>query len=175
LYVREGLGKQWYETLLDVAGEAGAAVTEAYGGKMAGDAVRAGHKIWTGLAFKDNKGGGGGAPAPPPPPPPPARDLRTGLILGPPPGPPGPMPPPPPPWRPRPRKKKMMMAKKKAADTAPVQGPPPGPAPAPVEAGILGGGSSKGMLIFGVISAVAIGAYLLMQQKKPTLPHEPRP
>jgi hypothetical protein len=176
LYVREGLGKQWYETLLDVAGEAGAAVTEAYGGKMAGDAVRAGHKIWTGLAFKDNQGGGG-APRPPPPPPAPARDPRTGLMLGPRPGPPGAMPAPPPPWRPRPKKKKKQQAMaKKTADAAPAQGPATGPvATAPVEAGILGGDSSKGMLIFGVISAVAIGAYLLMQQKKPTTPHEPRP
>jgi hypothetical protein len=68
----------------------------------------------------------------------------------------------------------MMAATRRPANPAPAQGPPSRAAPAVVEAGVVGGGSSKGMLIFGIVSAVAIGAYLLMQQKKPTTTHEPR-
>lgn len=169
MYVRHGLGAPgWLNSILDVAGEAGAAVAESYGGKMAGDGVRAAHKIWTGMALKDNKGGGG-RPPPPRPPAAPARSA-SGMILGPPSGPPGAMPPPPPAWRPRPRAK---VVSKKKVTAALIDGPPSGPAA--VEAGVMGGGGSKGMMIFGVISAVAIGAYLLMQNKKPTTPHEPRP
>ena len=53
-YVREGLGKQWYETLLDIVGEAGATIVEGTGGKAAGDAVRGLHKGWTQAAFHRN-------------------------------------------------------------------------------------------------------------------------
>jgi hypothetical protein len=79
-------------------------------------------------------------------------------------------------------KRKKKKKPKPATMSMPVMGPPPGPAassPAVAEASLFGGGSSKGMLIFGVLSAVAIGAYLLMQ-KQPTTPprelapHEPR-
>ena len=150
MYVREGVGA-WYNTLLDVAGEAGAAVAEAYGGKMAGDGVRAGHKIWTGLAFKDK--GGGSAPLPPPPSPPRPVPMAAQVRYPPSPPPrPGPSaaqfrPPPPPP---------------------PVFRPPPNTPSAPMmtSAGMLGGGgSSKGLLIFGVLSAAAVGIYLLTQKK----------
>lgn len=58
-YVREGLGeagKKWYQTLLDVVGEAGASVVEGQAGKAAGDAIRGLHKGWTTAAF--NRGGG---------------------------------------------------------------------------------------------------------------------
>jgi hypothetical protein len=61
LYVRSGLGK-WYESLLHVAGEAGAAVAETYGGQAAGAAVRGLHKGWTDVAF--NRGKKGSAPQP---------------------------------------------------------------------------------------------------------------
>lgn len=155
MYVREGVGA-WYNTLLDVAGEAGAAVAEAYGGKMAGDGVRAGHKLWTGLAFKDKGGGGNSAAAPPPPPPPrpmPRPTPMAAQVRYPPSPPPRPGPsaaqfrPPPPP---------------------PVFRPPPNAPSAPMmtSAGMLGGsGSSKGLLIFGVLSAAAVGIYLLTQKK----------
>src|SRR5258707_9749545 len=62
MYIRQrghaGLGK-WYESLLNVVGEAGGAVAEAYGGKGAGAAVRGLHKGWTQAAF--NRGGKKGA------------------------------------------------------------------------------------------------------------------
>ena len=149
MYVREGVGA-WYNTLLDVAGEAGAAVAEAYGGKMAGDGVRAGHKIWTGLAFKDKGGGSGSAPPPPPPPPPPRPAPKTMAAQVRLPARPGPSaaqfrPPPMPRFR----------------------SPPNTPlAPTTTNAGMFGGGgSSKGLLIFGVVSAAAVGIYLLTQRK----------
>src|SRR5579863_3606729 len=158
---RKGLGApSWLNSILDVASEAGGAVAEAYGGKMAGEGVRAAHKIWTGLALKDKGGGGGGKPAPPPPRPPAAP---PGVIMGPPGG--GPMPPPRPLARPRPRMAMMAKRPKVAPSSAVVVGP--SPTPTPTEASVLGGGSSKGMFIFGVISAVAIGAYLLLQKKPP--------
>jgi hypothetical protein len=148
VYVREGVGA-WYNTLLDVAGEAGAAVAEAYGGKMAGDGVRAGHKIWTGLALKDK----GGAPAPPPPPPPPPPPRPTPKTMAaqvrypPSPGPSAPQ------FRP---------------PAMPLFRPPPNTPSATMttNAGMFGGGgSSKGLLIFGVVSAAAVGIYLLTQRK----------
>jgi hypothetical protein len=144
VYVREGVGA-WYNTLLDVAGEAGAAVAEAYGGKMAGDGVRAGHKIWTGLALKD-KGSGGASP--PPPPPRPAPTTMAAQVRYPPsPGPSAPQ------FRP---------------PAMPLFRPPPNTPSAPMmtSAGMFGGGgSSKGLLIFGVLSAAAVGIYLLTQKK----------
>lgn len=147
MYVREGVGA-WYNTLLDVAGEAGAAVAEAYGGKMAGDGVRAGHKIWTGLALKDKGGGGGPAPPPPPPPPRPA---------------------------PKPMAAQVRLPTRSGPSAAqfrpppmPLFRPPPNTPLAPIttNAGMFGGGgSSKGLLIFGVVSAAAVGLYFLTQRK----------
>lgn len=96
MYVRDGLGK-WYEGLLNVVGEAGAAVAEAYGGQGAGAAVRGLHKGWTQAAFNRGKGGApaqkGGPPpqqpgpqyAPPPyypPPLPPAPATPAGMFGG---------------------------------------------------------------------------------------------
>ena len=156
MYIRQGhaLGA-WYNTLLDVAGEAGAAVAEAYGGKMAGDGVRAGHKIWTGLAFKD-KGGGAPAPAPQPPPPPrPAPRPMVAQVQYPPnggtrPASPGPS----------------FMQFRQPSPPVAFRPPPNGPDPMMTRAGMFGGGgSSKGMLIFGVLSAAAIGVYLLTRPK----------
>ena len=73
-YVREGLGKQWYETLLDIVGEAGATIVEGQGGKAAGDAVRGFHKGWTQAAFgSGNKGATASAPPPRPMPAPQPR------------------------------------------------------------------------------------------------------
>lgn len=69
-YVPEGLGKQWYESLLDVVGEAGATIVEGQGGKVAGDAVRGLHKGWTQAAFSQKDSGSSTPPRPPPPPPP---------------------------------------------------------------------------------------------------------
>jgi hypothetical protein len=151
LYVRQGLGKEWYESLLDVAGQAGAAVAESYGGKLAGDAVRAGHQIWTGLAFKDKGGGGSGPPQPPSPPPVVAQLPRFppngGVASAP------------------PRATRPIVMMPAARPTPPVRPLPIPPAPV-MSAGILGGGgSSKGLLIFGAISVAAIGIYLLTQKK----------
>jgi hypothetical protein len=156
LYVREGMGKAWYETALDVVGEAGAAVAEAYGGKMAGDGVRAGHKIWTGLAFKD-KGGGGSAPPPPPPPPRPrpAPQPMVAQIRFPPNGSAGPSAP-----------GTSFMQFRSPSPPLAFRPPPNTPGPMMTSASMFGGGgSSKGLLIFGVLSAAAIGIYLFTQKK----------
>lgn len=145
MYVREGLGKPWYESLLDVAGEAGAAVAEAYGGKMAGDGVRAGHKIWTSLAFKDKGGGSHPAPAPPRPRPvpPPRRPVPHPMVakryI---------------PFRPPPNTPSFRPSPSAAMPNVPMQ-----------RAGMFGGGSSKGLVIFGVVSAAAIGIYLMTRPK----------
>jgi hypothetical protein len=85
MYVRRptvlGLGAKWYETALDIIGEAGAAVVENQYGKQAGAAVRGIHKGWTTAAFgpKQNeaqKPAGGPQPAPQPPAPPPQYPVQ---------------------------------------------------------------------------------------------------
>src|SRR5579871_4638000 len=92
-YRRQSLGAPWYESLLNVAGEVGAAVAEGYTGqKVVGDAIRGLHKGWTGAVFNQQQQPQQQAPQPQPqhaPPPLPPRP--------PPPRPPQPVYHPPPP------------------------------------------------------------------------------
>lgn len=143
-YIREGLGKAWYETLLDVAGEAGAAVVEGYGGKAAGDAVRGVHKGWTQAAFHSNDKPA--APPPPPPPPRPAPPPRYAPLR------------PPPIMRPLPPPPRPQMMTLPVAFTPPPAGPPPS---APKS-----GSAMKTVLIVGGVGLGAAAIYLLTRGRR---------